>query len=128
MVTYKERVYVVKAQDMFDDHEGWQREFAERAQVIGFRRASGTNTFDNMLQAYEIMIRAERVGEKQLMIKWIRLIWSDDDWNEAVRRSLILAGLQLQLKSPGSGSKILKSQQHAGQLFSTPPSEAIHIG
>lgn len=60
---------MVKAQDMFDDHEGWQREFAERAQVISFRRVSGTNTFDNMLQAYKIMIRAERVGEKQLMNK-----------------------------------------------------------
>lgn len=53
---------MVKAQDMFDDHEGWQREFAERAQVISLRRVSGTNTFDNMLQAYKTMIRAERVG------------------------------------------------------------------
>lgn len=65
-VTYIVRVYVVKAQDMFDDHEGWQREFAERAQVISFRRVSGTKAFDNMLQACKTMIRAERGGEKQL--------------------------------------------------------------
>lgn len=63
-VTYKVRVYVVKAQDMFDDHERWHREFAQRAQVISLCRVSSTNAFDNMLQAYKTMIRAEIEGEK----------------------------------------------------------------
>lgn len=57
---------MVKAQDMFDDHEGWQREFAECAQVINLCRVSSTNAFDKMLQAYKTMIRAEREGEKKV--------------------------------------------------------------
>lgn len=59
-------MYVVKAQDMFDDHEGWQRELAERAQVIGLRRVSSTNAFNKVLQAYKTKITAEEEGGKKV--------------------------------------------------------------
>lgn len=51
---------MVKAQDMFDDHAGGQRESAECAQVMSLLRVSGPSTFNKMLQAYKTMIREER--------------------------------------------------------------------
>lgn len=64
LVTYKIRVHVVKAQDMFDNHEGWQTELAESAQVRNLRGVSSRNAFDKMLQAYKTRIRAEKEGGK----------------------------------------------------------------
>lgn len=55
-------MYVVKAQDVFDDHEGRQREFAERAQVISLCGVSSTNALDKVLQAYKTTVTAGREG------------------------------------------------------------------
>lgn len=59
-------MYVVKAQDMFDDHAGRQRESAERAQVIRPPGVSIPNTFDKMLQACKTVIRGRRWKKQRL--------------------------------------------------------------
>lgn len=56
---------MVEAQDVSDDHAGGHRELAERAQVISLPRLSSANTLNNVLQAYNTMIRAEKQGEKR---------------------------------------------------------------
>lgn len=73
-VTYKIKVYVVKAQDMFDDHAGRQRESAEGAQVISLPGVSSPNALNKMLQAYKTMIRAEKGGGKRSKISYQSLV------------------------------------------------------